>query len=195
MTTVATRKHYLYFESSGRYFPKEDDLVLFPVKLGIERGSLVTPLELKLIENAPRNILIYVTFSTLFIAFLLIFPGIRKERFSTLITVTTSLIVGATILLANYGTDWHVSEASISTPYRAFSREKLFADISVRIGLNSVNVTLQATQLKMEFRDALIKGLPFPILTIAEYLSQNMEGFSWGGKYRKAGYYTSIMLW
>ncbi|GFR18609.1 uncharacterized protein TNCT_332981 [Trichonephila clavata] len=45
-----------------------------------------------------RNILIYVTFSTLFIAFLLIFPGIRKERFSTLITVTTSLIVGATIL-------------------------------------------------------------------------------------------------
>lgn len=163
-----------------------------------------------------RNILIYVTFSTLFIAFLLIFPGIRKERFSTLITVTTSLIVGATILLANYGTDWHVSEASISTPYRAFSREKLFADISVRIGLNSVNVTLQAnpihknseeinynerfnwveaTQLKMEFRDALVKGLPFPILTIAEYLSQNMEGFSWGGKYRKAGYYTSIMLW
>ncbi|GFS68490.1 uncharacterized protein TNCV_4584201 [Trichonephila clavipes] len=27
-----------------------------------------------------RNILIYVTFSTLFIAFLLIFPGIRKEE-------------------------------------------------------------------------------------------------------------------
>ncbi|CAL1263790.1 unnamed protein product [Larinioides sclopetarius] len=163
-----------------------------------------------------KNILIYVTFSTLFIAFLLIFPGIRKERFSTLITVTTSLVVGATILLANNGTDWHVSEASISTPYRAFSREKLFADISVRIGLNSVNVTLQAnpihknsdeinynerfnwveaTQLKAEFREALIKGLPFPILTIAEYLSQNMEGFSWGGKYRKAGYYTNIMLW
>ncbi|KFM72662.1 Dual oxidase maturation factor 1, partial [Stegodyphus mimosarum] len=22
-----------------------------------------------------------------------------------------------------------------------------------------------------------------------------MEGFSWGGKYRKAGYYTSILLW
>ncbi|KAG8158044.1 hypothetical protein JTE90_022549, partial [Oedothorax gibbosus] len=116
----------------------------------------------------------------------------------------------------NNGTDWHVSEASISTPYRAFSREKLYADINVRIGLNSVNVSLQAnpihknsdeinynerfnwveaTQLKKEFRDALVKGLPFPILTIAEYLSQNLEGFSWGGKYRKAGYYTSIMLW
>ncbi|XP_071034866.1 dual oxidase maturation factor 1 isoform X4 [Parasteatoda tepidariorum] len=163
-----------------------------------------------------RNILIYVTFSTLFIAFLLIFPGIRKERCSTLITVTTSLFVGATILLTNYGTDWHVSEASISSPYRAFSREKLFADISVRIGLSSVNVTLQAKpihknsddinynerfgwmgprQLQMEFREALVKGLPFPILTIAEYLSQNMEGFSWGGKYRKAGYYTCILLW
>ncbi|XP_054707267.1 dual oxidase maturation factor 1-like isoform X2 [Uloborus diversus] len=163
-----------------------------------------------------RNILIYVSFSTLFIAFLLIFPGIRKERVSTLITVTTSLFVGAVILLSNNGTDWHVSEGSISTPYRAFSKEKLYADISVRIGLTSVNVTLQAnpihknsedinynerfnwveaTQLKTEFREALIKGLPFPILTIAEYLSQNMEGFSWGGKYRKAGYYTSIMLW
>jgi hypothetical protein len=28
-----------------------------------------------------------------------------------------------------------------------------------------------ATQLKEEFQEALLKGLPFPILTVAEYLS------------------------
>lgn len=163
-----------------------------------------------------RNIFIYISFSTLFLAFLLIFPGIRKERISTFICVTTSLFVGAVILLTTFGTDWHVSGASIASPYRAFSREKLFGDIGVRIGLDSFNVTLKASpvhrhsedinynerftwlgasQLKKEYKDALIKGLPFPILTVAEYLSQDMEGFSWGGKYRKAGYYTSILLW
>lgn len=49
--------------------------------------------------------------------------------------------------------------------------------------------------MKAEYRAALKKGLPFPILTIAEYLTVNSEGFSWGGKYRKAGYYTVVLLW
>ena len=51
------------------------------------------------------------------------------------------------------------------------------------------------TQLQDEYKTALIKGLPFPILTVAEYLSVDAEGFCWGRNYRKAGYYTSIFLW
>lgn len=37
-------------------------------------------------------------FTTLYIAFLIIFPGIRKEKFTTFFTVSLSLFVGATIL-------------------------------------------------------------------------------------------------
>ncbi|KPM11770.1 hypothetical protein QR98_0103450 [Sarcoptes scabiei] len=49
--------------------------------------------------------------------------------------------------------------------------------------------------MKNEFQRALAKGLPYPILTISEYLSQDGEGFNWGRHYRIAGYYTSITLW
>ena len=89
--------------------------------------------------------------------------------------------------------------------------------LGVYVGLNHVNVTLEAmpvyynrtmdvhfnerfrfdgpTQLKEEYRAALVKGLPFPILTVAEYMSVDAEGFCWGRNYREAGYYTSIFLW
>lgn len=45
------------------------------------------------------------------------------------------------------------------------------------------------------FRKALYKGLPFPILTVAEYFSIGQEGLSWGSQYRAAGYFAIIMLW
>ncbi|CAL1286667.1 unnamed protein product [Larinioides sclopetarius] len=163
-----------------------------------------------------RNVLIYVSFSTIFVAFLIVFPGIRKEKFSTFISVTISLFVGAVILISNYGTEWHVASATISSPYKAFSREKIYADVGVKIGLNSVNITLRAapihkrsedinynerfrwvgaTEMKQEYRHALVKGLPFPLLTIAEYFTQELEGFCWGRRYRLAGYYSYILLW
>lgn len=163
-----------------------------------------------------RNILIYVCFSTLFIAFVIVFPGIRKERLSTFVSVTISLLVGAVILICIYGSDWHVASAVVSSPYRAFSADRISARVGVHIGLNSVNITLRAmpryskneeinfnerftwfgpTQIKDDYREALVKGLPFPILTIAEYLSQDLEGFCWGRHYRLAGYYAFVLLW
>lgn len=45
------------------------------------------------------------------------------------------------------------------------------------------------------YKKALRRGLPYPILTIAEYFSLGQEGFTWGGQYRAAGYYASIVLW
>jgi len=46
-----------------------------------------------------------------------------------------------------------------------------------------------------EYRMALKRGLPFPLLTVVEYFAVNSEGFAWGRAYREAGYYTSIFLW
>lgn len=45
------------------------------------------------------------------------------------------------------------------------------------------------------YKHALKTGLPYPILTVAEYFSLGQEGFAWGGQYRAAGYYASIFLW
>merc|ERR1712141_611923 len=65
---------------------------------------------------------------------------------------------------------------------------------------NSINYNerfnwIGAHQMKKEYHKALVKGLPFPILTVGEYFSVDSEGFCWGRNYRKAGYYTSIFLW
>lgn len=45
------------------------------------------------------------------------------------------------------------------------------------------------------FKNAMSRGLPFPILTVAEYFTMGQEGLSWGGQYRAAGYFATIMLW
>jgi len=162
------------------------------------------------------TLILYIVFGTLFLAFLVIFPGVRRQRFTTFTSVTLSLFVGTAILVGQHGSGWHSAEAQISTAYRAFSKEKINAELGINIGLNSVNVTLQALpvhnnsasidynerfnwigadQMKKEYHKALVKGLPFPILTVGEYFSVDSEGFCWGRNYRQAGYYTSIFLW
>ncbi|ODN06277.1 Dual oxidase maturation factor 1 [Orchesella cincta] len=126
-------------------------------------------------------------------------------------------------MLSKYGTGWHVADSSIMSYYRAFSRDKLAADIGVHVGLTHFNVTLQglpsrneslasdylredidfnerfhwvsATDIHDEYREALVKGLPYPILTVVEYFSVDEEGFCWGRQYRLAGYYGAILLW
>ncbi|CAH1170058.1 unnamed protein product [Phaedon cochleariae] len=154
-------------------------------------------------------------FTTLYLAFLIIFFGIRKEKCSTFCAVTLSLFIGATILITVYGSAWHVSKTPAVITYRAFSKEKVIADIGVYVGLKHVNITLQASnsnwttdidfnerflwidshQMGNSFKEALIRGLPFPILTIAEYFTVGQEGLAWGGQYRAAGYFAIIMLW
>jgi len=159
---------------------------------------------------------LYIVFVTLFLAFVIIFPGVRRQRFTTFTSVTLSLFVGTAILVGQHGSAWHTAEVEISSAYRAFSKEKVMGTLGVNIGLNSVNVTLKAlplynqssdidynerfhwngaTQIREEYRAALRKGLPFPILTVGEYFTVDAEGFCWGRNYREAGYYTSIFLW
>ncbi|XP_078655692.1 dual oxidase maturation factor 1-like isoform X1 [Branchiostoma floridae x Branchiostoma belcheri] len=46
-----------------------------------------------------------------------------------------------------------------------------------------------------EFREAQFKGLPYPILWIAEYFTLDGENIRWGRSYRLSGFYTHIMLW
>ncbi|XP_012059858.1 PREDICTED: dual oxidase maturation factor 1 [Atta cephalotes] len=162
-------------------------------------------------------VIVFVIFGTLFTAFLVIFPGVRKERLTTFLTVTLSLFVGATIQVAQYGSSWHTSSATIVSSYSAFSKHKATADIGGYIGLMHINITYRllprneqtngdveynerfwwrsSGEMTSAFKQALHQGAPFPIISLAEYFSLHQEGFSWGSRYREAGYYASIMLW
>nr|CAD7590112.1 unnamed protein product [Timema genevievae] len=118
--------------------------------------------------------------------------------------------------MTRYGSGWHVASTEIISSYRAFSREKIVAELGAFIGLGHVNITLRASpihnwtedidfnerfswlgsgEMGLCYREALVRGLPFPILTVAEYFSLGQEGFTWGGQYRAAGYYGAILLW
>ncbi|XP_022645736.1 dual oxidase maturation factor 1-like isoform X2 [Varroa jacobsoni] len=164
------------------------------------------------------ELFICIAFATLFIAFLIIVPGIRKERITTVLCVTVSLAVGASILTAIHGGGWHVAHASTNTYFKAFTDERLPAQLGVCIGLAAVNVTYaiapesnystsidvhfnerfhftRPTSIQEEYKESLVKGLPYPILTVLDYLRQDSDGFTWGRAYRKAGFWASYFLW
>lgn len=148
---------------------------------------------------------------------------LQHIQHSTAVTIVESIKVNFYLYLlflcivGQLGSSWHVAHQNIIAPYKAFSRESIPARIGVHIGLMHVNITLlglptgnasapdidfnerfnwnQANEMGNSYKNALKRGLPFPILTVAEYFSLGEEGFAWGGQYRAAGYYASIWLW
>lgn len=159
--------------------------------------------------------------------FYIVIPGIRgNEKIYVFIRVTISLFVGAAILLCNFGQEWEVGKVKTETQYKAFSKKDVKAEIGLKIGLRSINVTLvgkpihqlgetiqynerfswqwaqgkngfgsQAGRINREFRAAQFKGLPYPILWVAEYFTIDGEGIRFGRNYRTAGWYCHILLW
>lgn len=85
-------------------------------------------------------------FVILAISFFIILPGFRgKQRWFTLIRFVVAMFIGAGILLSVWGQEWEKAEIhETETAYKAFSKEEIVADIGVKIGLNSVNITLKA---------------------------------------------------
>uniref|UniRef100_A0A1A9W077 Uncharacterized protein n=1 Tax=Glossina brevipalpis TaxID=37001 RepID=A0A1A9W077_9MUSC len=78
-----------------------------------------------------------VMFATFYVAFLVIFPGVRKQKMNYIFKLDYSV--------TRLGSAWHVANTTIIAPYKAFSREKLPARIGTHIGLMHVNVTLTDT--------------------------------------------------
>ncbi|XP_038077762.1 dual oxidase maturation factor 1-like [Patiria miniata] len=89
--------------------------------------------------------LVYAFF-ILAVSFLAILPGIRKRnRIYAAIRFFLGLFIGFTILLSTYGQDWEVASLkSVTTAYKAFTKDEIVADIGVNIGLTNVNVTLKS---------------------------------------------------
>jgi len=158
---------------------------------------------------------IILAFLTVLLAYITILPGLRKKRFTSLCIISLSLLSGLTIFLGKYGSCWHVGQGEINTSYKAFSKQRINAALGIRIGLVHMNVTLQVmpkddrdmdvnfneqfiwekpTDMRDQYKQALVKGLPYPILTVAEHFKLNTESFGWGFNYRSAGYYANIAL-
>ena len=70
---------------------------------------------------------LYIVFVTLFLAFVIIFPGVRRQRFTTFTSVTLSLFVGTAILgefftlSTNQNKHWHIAHIFLDlSPYLVF---------------------------------------------------------------------------
>lgn len=85
-----------------------------------------------------------LAFCILTFAFLLLIPGVRGgQKLNVLARVLVSLFMGTFILLCNFGQEWEYSKIQATTVYKAFSHHELQAEIEVKIGLRSVNITLR----------------------------------------------------
>ncbi|XP_077997408.1 dual oxidase maturation factor 1-like [Glandiceps talaboti] len=172
--------------------------------------------------------LVFCTF-IIVLAGLVVFPGIRgKKRIYCAIRGLLTVYIGAAIIIAIFGQEWEVSKIRTQTEYKAGTDQDIEAEVGVKIGLQSVNITLKGTpenqldeqinynerfawapswsqgrnffspfagQINREFRDALYRGLPYPILWIAKYFTIDAENLRWGRSYRMSGYYAFIMMW
>jgi len=58
-----------------------------------------------------------------------------------------------------------------------------------------VGVCLVANNFNREYRAAQFRGLPLPILWVAEYFTIDGEDLRWGRFYRESGLYAGICLW
>lgn len=52
-----------------------------------------------------------------------------------------------------------------------------------------------AGTINQEFRAAQYRGMPYPILWIAEYFTLDGEQIRWARKFRQAGWYAHQYLW
>ncbi|XP_042888706.1 dual oxidase maturation factor 1-like isoform X2 [Penaeus japonicus] len=136
-------------------------------------------------------------FFTLLVPFLVIVPAFTGCRHKILVFIRISffLLLGLSIMLCNFGQDWEVGQLTTRTAYRAGTAEEITAKVGVRLGLRSVNVTLKAGQIQRDFRAAQQRGIPYPILWVAEYFTYDGEGFRFGRHYRLSGWFAHICVW
>ncbi|XP_077174276.1 dual oxidase maturation factor 2 isoform X2 [Paroedura picta] len=161
-------------------------------------------------------IIIIIVFLVFAFSFLLILPGIRgRARLFWLLRVITSLFIGAVIVAVNFTSDWESGQVTANTTYKSFSLDVVHADVGVHIGLGGVNITLVGkpveqlnetinyneyfswvfgTDYNHEFEEGLERGLPNPILYVAEKFT-TLSPCGMPDQYRIAGHYASATMW
>ncbi|KAM3827905.1 dual oxidase maturation factor 2 [Vipera latastei] len=161
-------------------------------------------------------IIVIIVFLVIAFSFLLILPGIRgRARLYWLVRVISSLFIGGVIVAVHFSSDWETGTVAANTSYKSFSSAMIHADVGLHVGLSGVNITLVGkpveqlnetinyneefswwfgTNYDKEFEEGLKRGLPSPILYVAEKFTDHSPcGLS--NVYRMAGHYASATLW
>ncbi|CAL1594928.1 unnamed protein product [Knipowitschia caucasica] len=161
-----------------------------------------------------RLITVILVFVVLALTLLIILPGIRgKSRFFWMVRILISLFIGVVIVVLNFTCDWAEARMTTVATYKSFSNAVVNADIGLHVGLSGINITLRGNPVVQlnetinynemfswhdtmdeEYEEALLRGLPDPILYIAEKFTLNSPcGLFF--QYKYSGRYASAILW
>uniref|UniRef100_A0A3B3ZRN5 Uncharacterized protein n=1 Tax=Periophthalmus magnuspinnatus TaxID=409849 RepID=A0A3B3ZRN5_9GOBI len=161
-----------------------------------------------------RLIAVILVFVVLALSLLIILPGIRgKSRLFWMVRILISLFIGVVIVVLNFTSDWAEAKMTTNATYKSFSNAVVNADIGLHVGLYGINVTLRGNPVEQfnetinynemfswhdtmdpEYENALLRGLPDPILYIVEKFTLNSPcGLFF--QYKYSGRYASAILW
>ncbi|XP_029177797.1 dual oxidase maturation factor 1-like [Nylanderia fulva] len=94
--------------------------------------------------DVTETILIAI-FVIISIAYISIIPGYRKRQsIYTTIKIAFSIVIGCFLIIENFGQEWECGQTRSKTPYRAGVGQEIEAQMAIKIGLRSVNITLKA---------------------------------------------------
>ncbi|XP_056308252.1 dual oxidase maturation factor 2 [Danio aesculapii] len=155
-----------------------------------------------------------LVFSVLAVSFLFILPGIRgRSRWFWMFRIFISLFIGVVLVVLNFTGDWAEARVKANTTYKSFSTAVVSAEVGLHVGLYGINITLKgepviqinetinyneiiswSSSVDEQYGDALERGLPNPILYIAEKFTYNSAcGLIY--QYRYSGHFASANLW
>ncbi|XP_070686593.1 dual oxidase maturation factor 1 [Pempheris klunzingeri] len=163
---------------------------------------------------------IILVFLVIAVSLLLILPGIRgKSRLFWMFRIIISLFIGIVIVALNFTNDWAEARMTTNATYKSFSDAVVNAEIGLHVGLYGINVTLKGNPviqlnetidyneifswhdtMEKQYEDALEKGLPNPILYIAEKFTLSSTcglifQYRYSGKYASATLWTAFCCW
>ncbi|XP_029009709.1 dual oxidase maturation factor 1 [Betta splendens] len=157
---------------------------------------------------------VILVFLVLAFSLFVILPGIRgKSRLFWMFRIAISLFIGAVIVALNFTSSWAEGSVSTNATYKSFSNIVVNAEVGLHVGLYGINITLKGNpvvqydeiinynemfswdgSMQHEYEEALERGLPNPILYIAEKFTLSSPcGLIF--QYRYSGRYASATLW
>ncbi|XP_017160695.1 dual oxidase maturation factor 2 isoform X3 [Poecilia reticulata] len=167
-----------------------------------------------------RLLAIILVFLMLAVGLLLILPGIRgRTRVFWMLRIMTSLFIGVVIVALNFTNSWAEARMTTNATYKSFSNAVIQAEVGLHVGLYGINVTLRGNPIvqfnetinynemfswhdiaEEEYEQALIKGLPNPILYIVEKFTLSSPcgmifQYSYSGRFASATLWTAFCCW
>ncbi|XP_067829389.1 dual oxidase maturation factor 1-like [Heptranchias perlo] len=162
------------------------------------------------------QIVIIIIFLVFLLAFFIVLIGNRGiEKLHWFVRLSLSLFIGVVIVAVNFTNDWERGFAKVNTTYKSFSNKNIDAEVGIHVGFAGINITLRGlpeTQLNEtinyneeflwkfgldyedQYRKGLERGLPNPILYIAEKFTPSSPCGVYS-QYKVSGHYASATMW